>query len=174
MIPVTNMTLEEATKALTDMGLRVGSVKKVPSDSVEEGKVCSQSVPVYTIVLEDTAIDLEVSTGIVTVDPPEVTGTAEPAESVGPDASSTPSPEESQQPPVSTQTSRKDVTVNLPSDRETVTVRVTVGGVEKVHDQVVETRMRMARFTVESSGVQQIVVYLDGVPVKDYTEDFGS
>lgn len=174
MIPVTNMTLEEATKALTDMGLRVGSVKKVPSDSVEEGKVCSQSVPVYTIVLEDTAIDLEVSTGIVTVDPPEVTGTAEPTESVEPDASSTPSPEESRQPPVSVQTSRKDVTVNLPSDRETVTVRVTVGGVEKVHDQVVETRMRMARFTVESSGVQQIVVYLDGVPVKDYTEDFGS
>jgi hypothetical protein len=64
--------------------------------------------------------------------------------------------------------------VNLPNDRDTVTVRVTVGGVEQVHDQVVETRLRMARFTVESSGVQQIVVYLDGVSVKDYTEDFGT
>ena len=72
------------------------------------------------------------------------------------------------------QTSRRDVTVNLPNDRETVTVRITVGGVEQVHDQVVETRMRMARFTVEASGVQQIVVYLDGVSVKEYTEDFGT
>ena len=32
----------------------------------------------------------------------------------------------------------------------------------------------MARFTVEASGVQRIVVYLDGVPVKDYSEDFGT
>ena len=173
MIPVTNMTLEEATKALTDMGLRVGRVKKVPSDSVEEGKVCSQSVPVYTIVMEDTAIDLEVSTGIVTVDPPEMTDIP------GPDASAVPTPTPT---PIATaepsapavRTSRKDVTVNLPNDRETVTVRVTVGGVEQVHDQVVETRLRMARFTVEASGVQQIVVYLDGVPAKDYSEDFGT
>ena len=127
----------------------------------------------YTIVMEDTAIDLEVSTGIVTVDPPEMTDIP------GPDASAVPTPTPT---PIATaepsapavRTSRKDVTVNLPNDRETVTVRVTVGGVEQVHDQVVETRLRMARFTVEASGVQQIVVYLDGVPAKDYSEDFGT
>lgn len=171
MISVVNMTLEEATKALTDMSLRVGAVKPVPSELYEEGKVSAQSVLPNSIVLEDTVIDLEVSTGIVTVDPPEVTGTPEPTESTEPSASPTPTPEATQP---TVPTSRKDVTVNLPNDRETVTVRVTVGGVEQIHDQVVETRMRMARFTVEGSGVQQIVVYLDGSPVKDYTEDFGT
>lgn len=64
--------------------------------------------------------------------------------------------------------------MDLPNDRETVTVRVTVGGAIQIQDQVVETRMRMARFTVESSGVQQVIVYVDDVPVKDYTEDFGT
>ena len=169
MISVVNMSLEDATKALTDMGLRVGAVKPVPSEQYEEGKVCSQSVQPNSIVMEEAVIDLEVSTGIVTVDPPEVTDTPDPDESAEPISSETPEPSAP-----SVQTSRRDVTVNLPNDRETVTVRVTVGGVEQVHDQVVETRLRMARFTVEASGAQQIVVYLDGVPVKDYTEDFGT
>ena len=64
--------------------------------------------------------------------------------------------------------------MDLPNDRDTVTVRVSVGGKDQIQDQVVETRMRMARFTVEASGVQEIVVYLDGSPVKTYIEDFGS
>lgn len=169
MITVVNMTLEDATKALTDMGLRVGTVKPVSSEQYEEGKVCSQSVLPNSIVMEETVIDLEISTGIVTVDPPEVTESPAPGESAEPAPSETPAPSAP-----AAQTSRRDVTVNLPNDRETVTVRITVGGVEQVHDQVVETRMRMARFTVEASGVQQIVVYLDGVSVKEYTEDFGT
>ena len=169
MITVVNMTLEDATKALTDMGLRVGAVKPVSSEQYEEGKVCSQSVLPNSIVMEETVIDLEISTGIVTVDPPEVTESPAPGESAEPAPSETPAPSAP-----AAQTSRRDVTVNLPNDRETVTVRITVGGVEQVHDQVVETRMRMARFTVEASGVQQIVVYLDGVSVKEYTEDFGT
>lgn len=164
MIPVINMTLEEATKKLEEMGLRVGTVKRVPSEQYEEGKVCSQSVVTNSIVLEGTAIDLEVSTGSETTEPPEVTDSPRP--DVTPEPTPTPVPV--------ARTSRKDVTVDLPNDRETVTVRVTVGGEELVHDQVVETRMRIARFTVESSGVQEIVVYLDGAPAKDYTEDFGT
>ena len=164
MIPVLNMTLEEATKALTDMKLKVGAVKPVPSELYEEGKICGQSIPPSSIVLEETVIDLEVSTGIVTVDPPDVGETPEPSESAQP----TPTPS------APARTSRRDVTVDLPNDRETVTVRVTVGGAVQIQDQVVETRMRMARFTVESSGVQQVIVYVDDVPVKDYTEDFGT
>lgn len=170
MIPVVNMTLEEATRVLTEMGLRVGSVRKEPSELYEEGKVSDQSVPANSIVMEDTAIDLVVSTGIVTVDPPDVTGEPSPTPSAEPTTPTTPEPT----PTASAKTSRRDVTVDLPNDRETVTVRVTVGGTVQIQDQVVETRMRMVRFTVESSGVQQIVVYVDNVPVKDYTEDFGA
>ncbi len=167
MISVMNMTQEEATNALVGMGLRVGKVTPVPSEEYEEGKVCAQSVQVNNIVMEETVIDLEVSTGIVTVQPPEMTDSPRPDETAEP--SFTPEPT-----PTAAQTSRKDVTVDLPNDRETVTVRVSVGGTDQVHDQVVETRMRMARFTVEASGVQEIVVYLDGAPVKSYMEDFGS
>lgn len=175
MISVTNMTLEEATKALVEMGLRVGTVTPVPSEEYEEGRICSQSVQVNSIVMEETVIDLEVSTGIVTVQPPEMTGTPQPGETTEPSPSATPSQTPTPEPtPSAAQTSRKDVTVSLPNDRETVTVRVSVGGVDQIRDQVVETRMRMARFTVEASGVQEIVVYLDGSPVKTYTEDFGS
>lgn len=173
MISVMNMTLEEATDSLVKMGLRVGTVTPVPSEEYEEGRVCSQSVQVNNIVQEETVIDLEVSTGIVTVQPPEVTGSQQPGEIAEP----SPSPAGTTPPeptPSAAQTSRKDVTVNLPNDRDTVTVRVSVGGVDQIHDQVVETKMRMARFTVEASGVQEIVVYLDDSPVKTYTEDFGS
>ncbi len=164
MIPLMNMTLEEATKALTDMNLRVGTVTPVPSEVYEAGKICGQSIPGSSIVMEETVIDLEVSTGMEMVDPPDVSASPEPSTPVEP----TPTPT-----PVA-RTSRRDVTVDLPNDRETVTVRVTVGGAVQIQDQVVETRMRMARFTVESSGVQQVIVYVDDVPVKDYTEDFGT
>ncbi len=164
MIPLVNMTLEEATKALTDMNLRVGTVTPVPSEVYEAGKICGQSIPGSSIVMEETVIDLEVSTGMEMVDPPDVSASPEPSTPVEP----TPTPT-----PVA-RTSRRDVTVDLPNDRETVTVRVTVGGAVQIQDQVVETRMRMARFTVESSGVQQVIVYVDDVPVKDYTEDFGT
>lgn len=183
MISLINMPLEDATRALTDMGLRVGAVKKEPSEQYEEGRVSSQSILPNSLVVEETSVDLVVSTGIVVVDPPEVSASPIPAESEtpAPEVTQTPAPDVSEPPaatatpePTSHPTSRRDVTVDLPSDRETVTVRVTVGGVEQIHGQVVETRMRMARFTVEASGVQHIVVYLDDVPVKDYTEDFGS
>lgn len=162
MIPVTGMTLDEATKALTDMGLRVGNVKPVPSDTVEEGKVSAQSIPVYTIVMEETVVDLEVSTGMEILPPPGASESPEPSHTAEP----TPS-----HPPVS---SRKDVTVELPNDRETVTVSVTVGGVVAVPDQLVDTRLRIARFTVEGIGSQEVVVYIDGAQAKAYTEDFGS
>ncbi len=168
MISVMNMTLEEASNALVSMELRVGKVTPVPSEEYEAGKICGQSVPVNHIVMEETVIDLEVSTGIVTVQPPEVTDSPRPEETVEP----SPTPEPT--PSAVVQSSRKDVTVDLPNDRDTVTVRVSVGGKDQIQDQVVETRMRMARFTVEASGVQEIVVYLDGSPVKTYIEDFGS
>lgn len=166
MIPVTNMTLEEATKALEDMGLRVGKVTETPSDTVEAGKVCAQSIPVYTIVKEETQVDLEVSTGTEIMTPPGVSLTPAPTESEVPTAS--PAASEAPQ-----KVSKRDVTVTLPNDRETVAVRITVGGSVVVDDQLVDTRLRIARFTVEGSGVQEIVIYLDGAAARSYTEDFG-
>ena len=162
MISVTNIPLEDAVQMLTDMGLSLGEVTPVPNDEVEEGLVCWQSVEVNTPVMEGTAVDLNVSAG---PDDPSVTPGPGGEETIPPDETETPS-----RPPV---THRKDGTVDLPNDRDTVTVVVTVDGVEQ-YRQTYPTNLRSARFTIEGSGSQEVIVYIDGEPVKRYVEDFGS
>ena len=144
---------------LTGMGLRVGTVKPMPSEEYGEGLICYQSVAANTDVFEDSVIDLGISTGAEAVEPPDVSPTPEP----------TNPPEPSQ--PVTGTVSRKEGTVELPNDRETVVVRVTVGGEEKYKAEF-NTTVRRARYTVTGSGTQEIVVYIDDVEVKRYTEDF--
>ena len=161
MIPVTNMPLADALQMLTDFGLVRGTVTPVPNDEVEAGLVCWQSVEVSTPILEGTAVDLEVSTGPEVPIPPEGGETPPPVETTEP----------SQPPAVSV--SRKDVTVDLPSNRESVIVVITVDGVEQ-HRQEQPTRMRTARFTIEGSGSQEVIVYIDGEQVQRYIEDFDS
>ena len=63
--------------------------------------------------------------------------------------------------------------MDLPNDRSTVIVRVTVDGVEKYKENF-NTTLRRARYTIEGSGVQEVVVYIDDVEVKRYTEDFSN
>jgi serine/threonine-protein kinase len=159
MITVTNMSLEDATRAIQALGLRLGTVESVASDEYSVGMVCYQSISAYTIVQENTVVNLKVSTGPATVQPPDASQTVtEPSES----------PAASQ--PV---THRKTGTVDLPNDRDTVTLQVTVDGVAQYSTpEVVETKMRIARFTMTGSGVQEVVVYLDGVEAKRFTEDF--
>lgn len=158
MITVINMTLEEATDALKKLGLSIDSVQRLPNDEIEAGKITDQSVAPNTVVMEGTAIDLVVSLG------PEapVIGSTEPT--LEPTTEPTPTPGK---------TSRKNGTVELPNDKETVTVRVTVGGEEK-YRQEVPTRLRTTTFTVTGSGQQEIVVYIDDQEVKRYMEDFDS
>lgn len=161
MITVIKMTLEDATDALKLLGLSVGSVQRLPNDEIEAGKVSDQSIAPNTMVMEGTSVDLIISLGpeapIITTTEP----TAEP--SVGP-TEPTPTPQK---------TTRKSGTVELPDDRETVTVHVTVNGEEK-YRQDVPTRLRTTTFTVTGNGQQEIVVYIDGLEVKRYMEDFGS
>ena len=153
VVPLTNMTLEAATKIITgDLKLRLGTVDPVSSEEYSEGLVCYQSIPEWTSVPEGTVINLRVSTGPDAEQLPVISPSPEPSHSV---------------------VSRKEGTVDLPNDRETVTVRVTVGGVEQ-YNQAVDTRLRKVLFSVEGSGLQEIVVYIDDVPAKSYTEDFGS
>lgn len=164
MIAVTGMTRENAVKAIEALGLTVGNVTPVSSDRYEAGRVSSQSVPAYALVKEKTVVDLTVSTGPDSVAPPDA------SESAAPEVTETP---ESTQAPVITRV--KSGTVDLPNDRETVTVQVTVGGAAQFSEpQVVETRMRSFRYNVSGSGVQEVVVYIDGVAAKSYTEDFDS
>ena len=164
MITVIKMTLEDATDALGLLGLSVGSVQRVPNDEIEAGKVIDQSVAPNTVVMEGTRVDLTISLGpeapVITTTEPTAEPTVEPTAPTEP----TPTPQK---------TTRKNGTVELPDDRETVTVRVTVGGEEK-YRQDVPTRLRTTTFTVTGSGQQEIVVYIDDQEVKRYTEDFDS
>ena len=160
MIPVTNMTLEGALQMLADMGLSRGEITPVFNDEVEEGLVCWQSVEVNTPVLEGTVVDLEVSMG-----PNDPTTTPEPGGEETPPPDETPTPR-----PV---VHRKDGTVSLPNDRDTVTVVVTVGGVEQ-HRQEYPTNLRTVRFTIEGSGTQEVIVYIDDAEAMHYFEDFDS
>lgn len=157
VITLTNMSLEAATKAITDLGLVLGKVDKVPSDSYAEGLVCYQSTPNGTSVPAGTVINLQVSTGPEAQKPPEATESspATSAPSTGPSVT------------------RKEVVVDLPADRETVNVRITVNGADQVNDTV-ETKMRIARYTVEGSGVQEVVIYLDGTQARSYSLDFSA
>ena len=95
---------------------------------------------------------------------PDITKPPEATESAEPQPTST---------PASDRPRTKSGTVDLPNDRESVTVRVTVGGVEQRNDPV-DTRMRVYRFNVEGTGLQEILVFIDDVQVKSYIEDFTS
>ena len=172
MIPLINMSLDEATRVITEeLGLRVGTVVPETSD-LAEGQVCYQSIQPYTLVKEETVVDLRVSTGTGIALPPNTTQTSRPSTvpSTEPSASAVPttSPEPTQQ-----VSRRKDGTVRLPSDRETVTVRVTVDGVQQ-YNEPVNTQMRIAHFTIEGIGNQEVIVYIDDVETNRYFEDFSS
>ena len=60
---VRNMTEAEARKALEDAGLTVGRVSQVASNTVDEGKVITQTVSAGSSVMAKTTVGLAVSSG---------------------------------------------------------------------------------------------------------------
>jgi beta-lactam-binding protein with PASTA domain/predicted Ser/Thr protein kinase len=75
-VPVPNligMTVEEATAALTDVGLTLGTPTTAPSDTVEADHIISQSPPADEEVPKNTPVDVVVSSGPETVEVPNVT-----------------------------------------------------------------------------------------------------
>lgn len=177
MITLTGMTLENAARAIEELGLKLGSVAVEPSETYDAGRVLYQSVQAYDAVKEGTVVNLRVSSGPEVVRPPEETRAAVPSPQTtsgqnAPEETATPS-ETPRTTPSSSPVRVKSGTVDLPQDRDTVTVQITVDGVEQFSEpQVVETRMRVFRFNASGSGTREIVIYIDGAAVKSYTEDF--
>ena len=173
MISLLGMSLSDATRIVTeDFKCRMAPVEQIASDEYPEGTVCFQSTPAETKVAENTIILLKVSTGPEMTLPPNASHTPGAGGSVPPTpmAEATPTPQPT---PPAVQMRRKTCVVELPGEPETVTVRVTVGGVEQ-YNKPADTRMRKITVSVEGSGVQEVVVYTDGNAVKSYTEDFGA
>ena len=71
---VVGITQENATKALTDAGLKVGTVTTEYSDTVAKDNVISQSAGADSQVAKDSTINLVVSLGKKPVDVPNVVG----------------------------------------------------------------------------------------------------
>ncbi len=157
---VLGMTQDKARETLESVGLKVGGSKPVADDHYPAGQICKQDPMPYTIQKEGSVVSLEVSTGPEILPPP---GT-----STSPGTENSPAPTA----PTVLSSGKKEITVELPSDRETVEIRITVGGVEVVPAQAWDTRLRFARFTAEGTGVQEVVIYMDGVAVNTYNEDF--
>lgn len=157
VITLTGMNLEQAKKVITDLGLKLGEVKEVANNEFAAGVVCYQSIPPRKDVPVGSVINLYVSAGSESETSPE------PSETEEPDPSTDPGPQKSQ----------REVVVNLPNDRDMVDLRISVNGVDQIHETI-ETKMRIARRYVEGAGVQKVIIYLDDVEVEAYDQDFGA
>ncbi|GAB3994471.1 Stk1 family PASTA domain-containing Ser/Thr kinase [Nocardioides marmoraquaticus] len=71
---ITGLTERQAQRALRNAGLEVGSVDRVESEDVAEGRVVSQDPAEGDAVDPGTAIDFEVSSGPAQVELPDVVG----------------------------------------------------------------------------------------------------
>ena len=56
--------------------------------------------------------------------------------------------------------SSQPITVTLPTDRESVTVRITVGG-QEVYNQVVNTSVSTVTTSISGTGTQEVCIYID-------------
>ena len=70
---VTLMTVDDATIALTDVGLVLGTTTSAASDTVPVDQIVSQEPPANTQAPKGSAVDVVVSTGPGTVEVPNVT-----------------------------------------------------------------------------------------------------
>lgn len=166
MISLDGMTRDEAYKALTDLGLILGSVTDTFDAEAPVGTVIWQSVAAAVSVKEKTVVDIKLSKG----PDPAVSPSPTPSESDEPAASASPSPSpsESEKPKVVT----KIIDVALPSDKVLVTVTVTVAGVEDFRAEVA-TSMDKIRPQIKGSGMgQEVLVYIDGSLVDTRYIDF--
>lgn len=76
-VPVPNVTglpLAQAQTAITNAGLKVGTVTQQNSASVAQGSVISESPPAKTPIALGQAVDLVVSSGVAKVSVPDLTG----------------------------------------------------------------------------------------------------
>ena len=71
---VAGQTQAQATARITEAGLVVGTIAKVPSATVAEGSVTTQSPTAGTTVAKGTAVDLGISSGPQAAAIPDVVG----------------------------------------------------------------------------------------------------
>ncbi|MDO5783659.1 MAG: Stk1 family PASTA domain-containing Ser/Thr kinase [Eubacteriales bacterium] len=148
---LTGMTQSAAKKMLESYGLELGNVSQEESDA-PAGTVISQTVPEGTEVAKGTKV------GITIAKAAEQT----PDEPDNPVGSGT----------VSFTNSNSKIVVQLPTDRDTCNVTVSVGG-SQLYNHTVRTSNGTAECRVSYSGEKRVVVTIDGATVYDQDYDFG-
>jgi serine/threonine-protein kinase len=68
-------------------------------------------------------------------------------------------------------TKTKNISINLPRDKEMVTVQVLVDGAEKYNNSV-STASGSLTVSLEGKGKQEVIIYLDGMEYDKYELDF--
>ena len=166
-------TRTQVLAQLKSLGLS-GTFKEV-SDSSAAGTVLTQSVASGTEVEVGTTITFTVSTG------PEETDddaddddadstdddTADTSDSTADTSDSTESTGSS-----SSVTVDRQITITLPTDRDEVSVSVTVGGTTAYSRSGVDTSAGSMTVTISGSGTQTVAVYIDGTLSTSYDVTF--
>ena len=161
VIPFVGMTEAEALdKAENELGLVVASIDGEYSATVEEGKICWQSIEAGKQVEKGQTIRFKVSKG------PDPASQPSGGESTPPETS-----EEPVQTPAS-QLKTINYTVNLPQDRETVEVVVTVDGQEQYRNTLPAVQ-QLVVIQLKGSGEQTVNVYFDGELSSTRSYNFG-
>ena len=144
---VIGRTLEQADQMLSSAKLSLGAVVEQNDESATPGTVLEQSRQSTESVPEGTTIDVIIArerddtTPILPTDAPIQI------------------------------TKERSVDVMLPSEPDTVTLVITVGGVQQFGADV-STNLRSIPITLQGTGTQEIAVYFDGVLFESRNVDF--
>ena len=145
------LTEAEAKAKLTDYELVLGGIIREASDK-EEGRVIAQSAPANSELVKKSKVTLTLSNG------------KKPSSNQGGTTENNPSkPDEPDEPEVTLK--KYTLTLNLPSDKDSVTVKVDQDG-KTVYNKSVKTSQKTLNVTLEGNGNHNIVVYYDGLLIK--------
>lgn len=154
---LTGMTTEQAAAALEKAGLSLGSVHEQESTATA-GTVISQTVPYGTEVAKGTSVGITIAKE-ATTDTPSDDNDDNNGENNGGTGSAS----------VSVTSSR--ITVSLPTDRDTCSVTISVGG-STLYSHTVRTSNGTASCSVSYSSSKRVVVTVDGSTIYDQDVDF--
>ena len=158
------MTQSQAKRELEKYNLTLGAVLHEPS-SKPEGQVIGQSIEGGDSVGVKTAVKITLSSGPEDEEPSNPSGSGSQSGKPDDTATSTPSGGNTQQ-------KEQTLSISLPQDKESVSVRITSGGTtvyEGTHNP--QQTPEISR-TVRGSGKVTYDVYLDGQKVGSKTIDF--
>lgn len=154
------MTTDQAAAALEKAGLSLGSVHEQESTETA-GTVISQTVPYGTEVAKGTSVGITIAKEAATDNPPSDGDNND--DNNGGDNGGTGSAS------VSVTSSR--ISVSLPTDRDTCSVTISVGG-STLYSHTVRTSNGTASCSVSYSSSKRVVVTVDGSTIYDQDVDF--